>query len=83
MSFLLNFELNDNVIVFGRLYRINSIQTNLATGISNLELINIPENTIDYVDESVIYMNVDSVEGSVDNTDVTVDLESLNHQDYP
>ena len=40
LSFLLNYTLADTVIINGKKYKINSINTKLQTGESNLELIN-------------------------------------------
>ena len=84
MSFLLNFELNDLVIVFTRVYRINSIQTNLSTGISNLELINVPESTVDVIDSAPLFTDISGSLGKVDTTDVTIDIDD-NYQSeiYP
>lgn len=73
MSFLLNYELNDQVIVFSRLYKINSIETNLSTGISKLELINAPESQISDSDDTALYVNVSSDLGNVDSDEVTID----------
>lgn len=75
MSFLLNYELNDLVIVFSRLYKINSIETNLSTGISKLELINAPETQINAADDTLLFTNVDSDLGTADSDDVTVDTD--------
>ncbi len=41
LSFLLNYSLADTLIIGGKKYRINSINSNLQTGESQLELINI------------------------------------------
>jgi len=84
MSFLLNYELNDLVIVFTRVYRINSIQTNLSTGISNLELINVPESIAGSVNETPLYIDISGSLGSVDTTDVTIDInDNYQPQNYP
>lgn len=40
LKILLNFTLADNFDINGRRYKINSIETNLATGESNIELLN-------------------------------------------
>lgn len=84
MSFLLNFELNDLVIVFTRVYRINSIQTNLSTGISNLELINVPESTVDVIDSAPLFTDISGSLGNIDTTDVSIDIDD-NYQSeiYP
>mgnify|MGYP003637758301 CR=1 FL=1 len=78
MSFLLNYELNDQVVVFNRAYRINSIQTNLTTGISKLELINAPEAQVDFKNDEALYVNIDSELGKVDTVDVSIDQDSFN-----
>ena len=84
MSFLLNYELNDLVIVFTRVYRINSIQTNLSTGISNLELINVPESIAGSVNETPLYIDISGSLGSIDTTDVTIDInDNYQPQNYP
>lgn len=84
MSFLLNYELNDLVIVFTRVYRINSIQTNLSSGISNLELINVPESIAGSVNETPLYIDISGSLGSVDTTDVKIDIDdNYQPQNYP
>jgi hypothetical protein len=40
MKILLNFTLADRFDINGQRYKINSIETNLATGESNIELLN-------------------------------------------
>ena len=39
LSIVLNYSLNDIFIIKGQKYRINSITTNLSTGMANLELL--------------------------------------------
>lgn len=82
MSFLLNYELNDDVIIFDRLYRINQIQTNLATGISQIELINRPESEVAVVDDTNLYVTIDVDGASIDNQSVTIDTDSASNT-YP
>lgn len=41
LSFLLQYSLADRLIIKGTYYRINSIRTNLQTGVSELEIINL------------------------------------------
>jgi hypothetical protein len=41
ISFLLNYSLADKVQILDRIYKINSIESNLETGESNLELLNL------------------------------------------
>ena len=43
LKFLLNYSLSDRVQILDRIYRINSIQSNLQTGESTLELLNLAE----------------------------------------
>ena len=43
INFLVNYNLSDRVQILDRLYRINSITSNLQTGESNLELLNLAE----------------------------------------
>ena len=83
LSFLLNYNLNDKVVVFDHLYTINSITTNLGTGFSELELINVPSNDIYNPDYQTIYINIDSTEGTADNTSITIDLNSFTFEDTP
>jgi len=84
ISFLLNFELNDLVIVFTRVYRINSIQTNLSTGISNLELINVPESTVAEINNAPLYTDISGSLGKVDTTNVTIDIDdNYKPENYP
>jgi hypothetical protein len=40
MRILLNYNLGDRFIISGKQYKINSVKTNLATGESNIELLN-------------------------------------------
>ena len=45
MSVISNLKLEDKIIVFSNLYKINTLTTNFATGLSSFELIN---ETIDF-----------------------------------
>jgi len=45
-SFLIHFKLNDQLKIQDRVYRINSIQTDLTTGKTELELINLNQDEI-------------------------------------
>jgi len=83
MSFLLNYELNDQVIIFDRLYRINEIETNLATGISKIELINISESIVASQLKDVQFLTVDSIDGDSSEATVSIDLESVTDKQYP
>ena len=71
LRFLLNYELSDKVQILDRIYRINSIVTNLQTGESSLELLNIGSA------ETVIITEGCTADGTsifADSTDVTADL---------
>jgi len=83
LSFLLNYNLNDKVVVFDNLYIINSITTNLGTGFSQLELINAPTNDIYNPDYQTIYLNIDSTAGTTDNTSITIDLNNFTFTHKP
>ena len=41
LTTFLNIELNDRLVYNGQIYKINSIQTNLQTGVSKIELLNV------------------------------------------
>ena len=73
LRILLNLSLADRVIIFDKIYKINEITTNLATGLSDLELIN---EVSDFVIENQDKYFADSVDKriiTVDSTNVTVD----------
>lgn len=79
MSYLLNKTLADRIIVFNNMYRINSIQTNFTTQISNIELINIQENLPDVANLQTFYVSMDSAEGQIDNSNYSIDTGSFYH----
>ena len=73
LRILLNLTLADRVIIFDKIYKINEITTNLATGLSDLELIN---EVSDFVIENQDKYLADTVDKrflTVDSTNVTVD----------
>lgn len=73
LRILLNLSLADRLIIFDKIYKINEITTNLATGVSDLELIN---EVSDFVIENQDKYFADSVDKrflTVDSTNVTVD----------
>tara|TARA_R110000803_G_scaffold183399_1_gene245740 strand:+ start:1536 stop:3677 length:2142 start_codon:yes stop_codon:yes gene_type:complete len=75
MSVISNLKLEDKIIVFSNLYKINTLTTNFATGLSSFELIN---ETIDFKvtanqNDSDQGRTVDSTILTVDSTLVTVD----------
>lgn len=77
LRILLNFDLKDHFFIFDRLYRINTISTNFENGISDLELININEPTTDQRRVEPLYQNVTQTFGTIDNTDITIDLTTV------
>ena len=64
----MNLQLNDRIIIFNTLYKINKIVTNFETGLSDLELLN------EVSDFSVPVDNVinDAIK-TIDNTAITAD----------
>lgn len=81
MSFLLNYTLNDRVIVFNNMYRINSITTNFSTQISNIELINISEELGSINNLITVYVSMDSEQGQIDNSNYTIDTGSFHYSE--
>ena len=74
LRILLNLTLADRVVIYGTLYKINTLKTNFATGLSTLELINdvsqfkLTVNQEELADDvSQPYLTVDSVQVTVDN----------------
>ena len=68
ISILLNLQLNDRIIIFNTLYKINKIVTNFETGLSDLELLN------EVSDFSVPVDNViNEAIKTIDNTAITAD----------
>ena len=70
---LLNLTLADRLVIFDRIYKINEITTNLATGLSDLELIN---EVSDFEIENQDRFFAESVDQrfiTCDNTNITVD----------
>ena len=80
LSFLSTFSLADDIIIFDRLYRINSIKTNFLTGISELELLNVISDTGDrpVSDSSYGYYikDVSKLGATVDSGNMTTDKNS-------
>lgn len=73
LRILLNLSLADKVVIFGNLYKINTIKTNFSTGLSSLELIN---HISDFKFDPNVDVLADSVDKPfiyVDSTKVTVD----------
>lgn len=74
VSTLLKLSLADKFLILNRLYRINTISTNLATGVSDMELINLNEPLADQRAYEPIYANTASSFGTIDSTVITIDL---------
>jgi len=68
MSVISNLKLEDKIIVFSNLYKINTLTTNFATGLSSFELIN---ETIDFT--STANQNSSDEARTIDTSSVTAD----------
>lgn len=68
ISILLNLQLNDRIIIFNTLYKINKIVTNFETGLSDLELL----NEISDFDVPIDNVINDAIK-TIDNTAITAD----------
>lgn len=75
MSITEELELNDDIRIFDKLYRINSITTNFDTGKSELELTNILVSSqfASTIDALTAPITIFGVEIDVSMTDITVD----------
>ena len=76
LRFLINYKLSDRVQILDRIYRINSINTNLQTGESELELLNI--GSFESVIQGVI-CTADTTLISADTINTTADLACNNN----
>jgi hypothetical protein len=68
MSVISNLKLEDKIIVFSNLYKINTLTTNFATGLSSFELIN---ETIDFT--TTANQNSSDEAKTIDSSGVTAD----------
>ena len=75
MSISEELELNDDIRIFDKLYRINSITTNFDTGKSELELVNILVSSkfASTIDALTSPITIFGVEIDISMTDITVD----------
>lgn len=73
LKVLLNLKLQDKLIVFTNLYKINSLKTNFETGLSELELINEVKDFEIPVNVSDLAKTIDSDFATADTTLVTAD----------
>lgn len=79
-----NLSLNDDIKIFDRIYRINSITTNFETGKSELELTNILKSStvITPILQSQVLFDIGNFEITIDSTILTVDQESTANTDF-
>ena len=68
MSVISNLKLEDKIIVFNNLYKINTLTTNFANGLSSFELIN---ETIDFT--TTANQNNSDLASTADSTGITAD----------
>ena len=72
-----NLSLADGIVIFDKLYRINTITTNFETNRSDLELTNILDDTVAPVDIRTIEVDTASDEFTIDNAVFTVDRTNV------
>lgn len=80
MKVILNLELNDRLIIFNELYKINKITTNFETGLSDLELINEVQSFSVPVSDVIgdVIKTIDEASlVTVDSTKLFVDSDTL------
>lgn len=79
LSIISNINLNDKVIIFNELYKINKMVTNFETGITDFELINEVRDYQVTGDEIVkdVVRTVDAAIATADNTKITVDATEI------
>jgi len=79
LSIISNIKLNDKVIIFNELYKINKMVTNFETGVTDFELVNeVRDFEIDI--EEIVSDTVKTVDQSIataDNTIITADTTVL------
>ena len=73
LSVTKNIKLQDKVIVFTNLYKINSLVTNFETGLTKLELINEVTNFKTFTNDNSLARTIDASLVTVDSTIVTAD----------
>jgi hypothetical protein len=79
LSVLSNISLNDRVVIFDELYKINKLTTNFETNVSTLELVNETQE-FTFEPNDVVKETVQTVDASIataDNTDITADKTIL------
>jgi len=73
ISIILNLKLQDKIIVFENIYKINSITTNFETGLSELELINVVSNLKAVNNDNDLALTIDMTLATIDSTRITID----------
>ena len=71
LSILMNINLNDKVIIFNELYKINKITTNFENNLTNLELVNEVQD-FDVAIEQIIAEDTETVDSGLATADTTL-----------
>jgi len=71
LSILMNINLNDKVIIFNELYKINKITTNFENNLTNLELVNEVQD-FDIAIEQIIAEDTETVDSGLATADTTL-----------
>ena len=77
ISIILNLKLQDKIVVFENLYKINSIKTNFETGLSDLELINVVNDLKIIDNDNELAETIDRSLVTIDSNIVSIDVTSL------
>jgi len=77
ISIILNLNLQDKIVVFENLYKINSIKTNFETGLSDLELINVVNDLKIIDNDNELAETIDRSLVTIDSNIVSIDVTSL------
>lgn len=78
ISIILNLKLQDKLIIFDNVYKINKITTNFETGLSSLELINVVSDLSVIDNDNDLATTIDKAFVTIDSTNVTIDTIDLN-----
>ena len=70
LSIITNINLNDKVIIFNDLYKINKLTTNFETNVSTLELVNVTQEIV-FEPEDIVTETVKTVDASIATADIT------------
>lgn len=77
LGIIKNLKLQDKVVIFNNLYKINTLVTNFETGLSELELINEVSDFRILSNESDLARTIDSSVVTADSIEVKADTEEL------